>query len=113
MAGEGTFALPPLPNHMFTRDTSAWIYAGVTINAMAKPARTRERLHLDAIYRHHPLFARTEHDVWSDGLEIPPLLEGGDILVIGNGAVLIGMSERTTPQGVERLAKRIFAEVMG
>ena len=49
--------LPPLPNHLFTRDTSAWIYDGVSVNAMAMPARRREALHLDAIYRHHPLFA--------------------------------------------------------
>ena len=51
------FVLPPLPNHLFTRDTSAWIYDGVSVNAMAKPARRREAVHLDAIYRHHPLFA--------------------------------------------------------
>jgi arginine deiminase len=63
---------------------------------------------LDAIYRHHPLFARTEHDVWSDGLEIPPQLEGGDILVIGNGCVLVGLGERTRPVAVEALAERLF-----
>ena len=51
------FVLAPLPNHLFTRDTSAWIYDGVSINAMAKPARRRESVHFDAIYRHHPLFA--------------------------------------------------------
>ena len=51
------FVLPPLPNHLFTRDTSAWIYGGVSVNAMAKPARRREAIHLAAIYRHHPLFA--------------------------------------------------------
>ena len=55
------FVLAPLPNHLFTRDTSAWIYDGVSINAMAKPARRRESIHYDAIYRHHPLFARTPH----------------------------------------------------
>jgi arginine deiminase len=108
VAGEAAFALPPLPNHMFTRDTSAWIYGGVTINAMAKPARTRERLHLDVIYRHHPLFAGEEHNVWSDGLDLPPQLEGGDVLVIGNGCVLVGMGERTRPVAVEALAERLF-----
>ena len=51
------FVLAPLPNHLFTRDTSAWIYDGVSVNAMAKPARRRESIHYDAIYRHHPLFA--------------------------------------------------------
>ena len=54
LARRGDFALPPLPNHLFTRDTSAWIYGGVCVNHMAKPARVREALHLDAIYRHHP-----------------------------------------------------------
>ena len=105
----GEFALAPLPNHLFTRDTSAWIYGGVSIHAMAKEARRREALHLDAIYRHHPLFAEVEHDVWSDGLPLPAALEGGDILVIGNGAVLIGMGERTRPAAVEALAERLFA----
>ena len=54
------FVLAPLPNHLFTRDTSAWIYDGVSINAMAKPARRRESIHYDAIYRHHPLFASAD-----------------------------------------------------
>jgi arginine deiminase len=101
------FVLPPLPNHLFTRDTSAWIFGGVTVHSMAKPARRREALHLAAIYNHHPLFAET-HEVWSHGLGGPARLEGGDILVIGNGCVLIGMGERSTPAGVELLAHRLF-----
>jgi len=105
----GDFVLPPLPNHMFTRDTSAWIYNGVSINAMAKPARHRESLHYNAIYRHHPLFADGGFEVWSDGLPAPAFLEGGDILVIGSGAVLVGMGERTRPAAVEMLADRLFA----
>jgi arginine deiminase len=108
VAVPGEFALAPLPNHIFTRDTSAWIYNGVSINAMAKDARRRESLHLQAIYRHHPLFAAVEHEVWSDGLPLPAALEGGDILVIGNGAVLIGMGQRTRPAAVEALAERLF-----
>ncbi|HEY7631671.1 MAG TPA: arginine deiminase [Thermoleophilaceae bacterium] len=103
------FVLPPLPNHLFTRDTSAWIYGGVSVHAMAKPARRREAVHLDAIYRHHPLFANTQHETWSEGLGGPAQLEGGDVLVIGNGCVLIGMGERTRPAGVELLARRLFA----
>jgi len=103
------FVLAPLPNHLFTRDTSAWVYEGVTVHAMAKPARRREAVHLEAIYRHHPLFAATPHGTWSDDLGGPPHLEGGDILVIGNGCVLIGMGERTKPAGVELLARRLFA----
>jgi arginine deiminase len=109
VAVAGDFALAPLPNHIFTRDTSAWIYGGVSIHAMAKEARRREARHLDAIYRHHPLFADAEHEVWSDGLALPAALEGGDILVIGNGAVMIGMGERTRPAAVEALAERLFA----
>jgi arginine deiminase len=75
---------------------------------MAKPARRREAIHLDAIYRHHPLFAAVEHEVWSDDLGGPASLEGGDILVIGNGCVLIGMGERTKPGGVELYARRLL-----
>ena len=108
VAVPGEFALAPLPNHMFTRDTSAWIYNGVSIHVMAKPARQRESLHLQAIYRHHPLFAHVEHEIWSDGLTLPAAMEGGDILVIGNAAVLIGMGERTRPAAVEALAERLF-----
>jgi arginine deiminase len=101
--------LPPLPNHLFTRDTSAWIFDGVSINAMRKRARIRETIHYEAIYRWHPLFADADFNVWSDGtVNGQATTEGGDILVLGRGAVLVGMSERTTPQGVERLARRVF-----
>jgi arginine deiminase len=101
--------LPPLPNHLFTRDTSAWIFDGVSINAMRKRARIRETIHYEAIYRWHPLFADSDFNVWSEGtINGQATTEGGDILVLGRGAVLVGMSERTTPQGVERLARRLF-----
>jgi arginine deiminase len=111
--GADGFVLPPLPNHMFTRDTSCWIYQGVAINPMAKPARARETEHVEAIYRFHPLFVASGAPVWygADGVNhLPATLEGGDVLVIGNGAVMIGMGERTAPQTVEILAKRLFAE---
>jgi arginine deiminase len=102
--------LPPLPNHMFTRDTSAWIYDGVSINSMRKRARMRETIHYEAIYRWHPLFADAGFHRWADGrVNQMATTEGGDIHVLGRGAVLVGMSERTTPQGVERLAQRLFA----
>jgi arginine deiminase len=102
--------LPPLPNTMFTRDTSAWIYGGVSINSMRKKARMRETVHYEAIYKFHPLFADAEFEVWSPGTANGvATTEGGDIHVIGRGSVLIGMSERTSPQGVERLAARLFA----
>ncbi|NUS15368.1 MAG: arginine deiminase [Streptomyces sp.] len=103
------FLLAPLPNHIFTRDTSAWIYDGVSINAMRWPARQRETVHFEAIYRHHPLFEGGRFHVWSEGQgAYPSTIEGGDVLVLGSGAVLIGMSERTTPQAVEMLARGMF-----
>jgi arginine deiminase len=109
-ASPDDFVISPLPNHLFTRDTSAWVYSGVSINTMAKPARRRETLNVDAIYRHHPLFAgRSDAQIWSDGLDVPAMLEGGDVLVIGNGCVLVGMGERTRPVAVEQIAQRLFS----
>ncbi len=104
------FVLEPLPNHLYTRDTSAWIHGGVSINSMRKQARIRETVHYEAVYRWHPLFVDAEFETWSAGSENGiATTEGGDILVLGGGAVLIGMSERTVPAGVERLARRLFA----
>jgi len=106
-----TFVLPPLPNQLFVRDTSAWMYGGVSVNPMAFPARRREILHLEAVYRHHPAFARAGFPVWygGDGLDhYPAVVEGGDLLVVGNRALLVGMGERTSPQGVEALARAMF-----
>lgn len=107
------FLLEPLPNHLFTRDTSAWIYDGVAINAMRWPARQREAVHFEAVYGHHPLFggpAAGPFRLWSEGQGAnPSTIEGGDVLVLGEGAVLVGISERTTPQAVELLAQRLFA----
>lgn len=105
------FIIAPLPNHLFTRDTSSWIYGGVSLNPMAMAARQRETQHLRAIYRWHPLFCDKEFDTYlgqSNKEYGNTTLEGGDILVIGNGSVLVGISERTTPQGVEMLARNLF-----
>lgn len=110
--GPSDFVLPPLPNHLFTRDTSCWIYGGVCLSPMAMPARRRETAHVEAIYRYHPLFARAEVPIWYGGGDKDhgaATLEGGDVQVIGAGAVLIGMGERTTPQAVELLARALFA----
>ena len=110
--GPKGFVLPPLPNHLFTRDTTAWVYNGVSLNPMAKPARRRETAHLEAVYRFHPLFADESFTTWYGGADREfgsSTIEGGDVLVIGNGAVLIGMGERTTPQAVGALARRFFA----
>lgn len=107
--GPDDFVIAPLPNHLFTRDTSAWVFDGVSVNAMRKRARTRETIHYEAIYRWHPAFAGAGFRWWADGsADAPATIEGGDILVLGRGAVLVGMSERTTPQGVERMARRLF-----
>ncbi len=77
---------------------------------MRWPARQRETVHFEAIYRHHPLFRNETFHLWSEGqADYPSTIEGGDVLVIGSGAVLIGMSERTTPQAVEMLAHKLFA----
>jgi arginine deiminase len=108
--GPDEFVLRPLPNHVYTRDTSCWIYDGVSINAMRWKARRRETIHYEAIYRWHPMFAGADFNLWSDGIaDGQATIEGGDVLVLGRGSVLVGMSERTTPQGVERLARRLFA----
>ncbi|EBL6728947.1 arginine deiminase [Salmonella enterica] len=108
---ENDFIMKPLPNHLFTRDTSCWIYNGVSINPMAKSARQRETNNLRAVYRWHPAFSGKEFIKYFGDENINydhATLEGGDVLVIGRGAVLIGMSERTTPQGVEFLAASLF-----
>ncbi|GIH76743.1 arginine deiminase [Planobispora longispora] len=118
MAPDG-FVLPPLPNHLFTRDPSCWIYDGVSINAMRKKARQRETVNYEAVYRYHPMFAagydrpgaEGGYHVWMPGMAAAPAtIEGGDVLVIGRGAVLVGMSERTRPQAVEMLAMSLFAQ---
>jgi arginine deiminase len=105
------FVLPPLPNHLFQRDNSCWIYGGVSVNPMAKPARRRETLHSRAIYRYHPLFARADFVTYygdDDTSHLPASVEGGDVHVLGHGAVLIGMGERTTPMAVEMLSRALF-----
>ncbi|WP_037321345.1 arginine deiminase [Amycolatopsis orientalis] len=106
------FVLPPLPNHLFQRDDSCWVYGGVSINPMAKPARRRESLHTRAIYRHHPMFAGAGFHTYYGDDDVdhqPATIEGGDVHVLGEGAVLIGMGERTTPMAVEILAKALFS----
>jgi arginine deiminase len=106
------FVLPPLPSQMFMRDSSAWMYGGVSINPMAFPARRRETVHVETVYRHHPMFAQADFPVWygGDGHDhYPAVVEGGDLLVLGNGVLLVGMGERTTHQGVEALARNMFA----
>ena len=105
------FILPPLPNHLFQRDNSCWIYGGVSINPMAKPARQRETLHSSAIYRYHPMFAAADFVTYYGGDDLahqPATIEGGDVHVLGHGVVLIGMGERTTPMAVEIIAHALL-----
>ncbi len=103
------FVLSPLPNLLYQRDTSSWIYGGVSVNAMRRRARMRETVSDEAMYRWHPMFAAGGFEIWLHGADAAPAtIEGGDILVLGEGAVLVGMSERTQPQAVEMLADRLF-----
>jgi len=106
------FVLPPLPNQMFTRDSSCWIHGGVTINPMFWPARRPEATNVEAVYRFHSHFRDAEFETWWDGSDGTGIatLEGGDVMPVENGVVLIGMGERTTPQAVATLAKRLFAK---
>jgi arginine deiminase len=110
--GPKGFVLAPLPNQLFTRDATTWIYEGVSLNPMAGRARRRETTHLEAVYRFHPLFSGEPFPYWYGGVDEDPgagTVEGGDVLVIGHGTVLMGMGARTTPQAVEALARRLFA----
>jgi arginine deiminase len=105
------FLLAPLPNHLFQRDNSAWIHDGVSINPMAKPARKRETINSRVVYNFHPMFTSSAFTFLygNDSLpHEPSTIEGGDIMVLGRGAVMIGMGERTTPQGVETLTRELF-----
>ncbi|MGE0170337.1 arginine deiminase [Nocardioides sp.] len=107
--GPDDFLLRPLPNHLFQRDNSAWVYDAVSINPMAKPARRGETINSRVIYNFHPMFAGTSFLYGNDSLaHDTATIEGGDITVIGNRAVMIGMGERSTPQGVETLARSLF-----
>ncbi|MDO5728589.1 MAG: arginine deiminase [Actinomycetaceae bacterium] len=102
---------PCLPNLYFTRDTSMWIHTGVSINAMQMRARRRETILYEAIYRWHPMFAEATFTEWSNGLaDGHATVEGGDVLVVGEGVVIVGLSERTTPAGLERLARSLFTD---
>ncbi len=100
------FVIDPLPNLLFTRDSSVWIGDHVAITSLAMPARNRETTLTSAIFTHHPRFAATPH-VYDAGLES---LEGGDVLLLAPGVLAVGTGERTTPAGVERLARRAFDE---
>lgn len=109
------FVLPPLPNTLFTRDNTSWIFRGVTLNPMYWPARRQETLLTTAIYRFHPLFADEKYDVWFGDPDGAPLdygfatLEGGDVMPVGKGTVLIGMGERSSQQAISQVARALFS----
>ncbi|MBB5575794.1 arginine deiminase [Rhizobium paranaense] len=109
-AGAAEYLLPPLPNTIYTRDTTCWIYGGVTLNPLYWPARHEETLLVSAIYRFHPDFAGKVNVWWGDPTKDWGLatLEGGDVMPIGKGVVLIGMSERTSRQAISQLAATLF-----
>jgi arginine deiminase len=111
-AGSSDLLLPPLPNFLFQRDPSCWIYDGVTLNPMAKRARRPETVFMEAIYRWHPMFlAAGAVRTWHGGVEQDwgrATVEGGDVMPIGNAAVMIGMGERTAPQSVTMIARELF-----
>ena len=118
-AGSDTsFVLPPLPNSLFTRDSSSWIYSGVTLNPMYYPVRRLETVNVELIYSSHPMFKNADFEVWysstqRSGEALPEdfgraSLEGGDVMPIGNGTVVLGISERTTVRMVELFAKTLF-----
>lgn len=103
-----------LPNHLFTRDTSCWINRGVSLSSMQMPARRREITNLQVIYRFHPKFVAQDFSFWANGRQDwPATVEGGDVEVIGNGTVLVGVSERTTPAGLELLAQKLLSSDSG
>jgi arginine deiminase len=115
---DSTFILPPLPNSLFTRDSSCWIYGGVSINPMYWPARRRESFNMAAIYRAHPMFSDGGFEFWyppmgdDDRFHVQDFglaaLEGGDVEILGRGTVLIGLSERTTGRMIEQIARALF-----
>ena len=110
-ADPASMLLPPLPNFLFQRDPSCWIYDGVTINPMTKLARKPETMIMETIYRFSPMFAAEKFPVWLGGSEEDwgrCHVEGGDVQPIGNGTVMIGMGERTTPQAVLWIARSLF-----
>jgi arginine deiminase len=109
--GGTEFFLPPIPNTLFQRDPSCWIYNGVTLNAMYWPARRPESLLQRVVYKFHPMFKDADFPIWwgdSDEDYGNATIEGGDVMPVGNGCVLIGMGERTTRQAVIQVARELF-----
>jgi arginine deiminase len=110
--GAAEYLLPPLPNTLYTRDTTCWIYGGVTLNPLYWPVRREETLLTTAIYKFHPSFAGQVNVWWGDPEKdfSQATFEGGDVLVPGKGVVLVGMSERTSRQAITQVAATLFSK---
>jgi arginine deiminase len=109
--GDTSFLTPPIPNSLFQRDPSCWIYGGVTCNPMYWPARRPETLLQRAVYKFHPEFRGGPFAFWfgdSDEEFTGATMEGGDVMPVGRGVVLIGMGERTTHQAAWQVAQALF-----
>ena len=107
------YVLRPLPNLLFMRDNAAWVGDGLMLNVLATPARERESLYMREIYKHHPRFKHDRFPVWFGNGEddhYPASIEGGDVLVLAEDTLIIGLGERTAPAAVELLARRLFAD---
>ncbi|MEU4768786.1 arginine deiminase [Actinosynnema sp. NPDC023794] len=107
--GVPEYLMPPLPNTLYTRDTTCWLYGGVTLNPLYWPARHDETLLMKAVYEFHPDFVGST--VWWGDPERQwglSTLEGGDVMPVGNGVVLVGMSERSSRQAITQLAATLF-----
>ena len=108
------FVIKPLPNTQFMRDNSSWIFKGVTLNPMFWPARRQETLITTAVYKFHPAFAGETYDIWLGDPDGEPndyaaaTLEGGDVMPIGKGNVVIGMGERSSRQAIVEVARNLF-----
>ena len=110
--GLTSYLVTPLPNTLYTRDTTCWIYGGCTVNPLYWPARKDETLLTTAIYRFHPDFAGQTRIWWGNPEKEHGLatVEGGDVMPAGNRTLLIGMSERTSRQGIALLARALFQQ---
>jgi arginine deiminase len=108
MDGPQDFVISPLPNLLFTRDSSVWVGDQPTLTRLAMPARRRERSIMKAIYWAHPRFARNNWVAFGAERD-EAWLEGGDVLALGPGVVAVGSGQRTTPAGVESFAQWLFA----
>ncbi|MFF9003314.1 arginine deiminase [Streptomyces achromogenes] len=109
--GAREYLMPPLPNTLYTRDTTCWLYGGLTLNPLYWPARHDETLLMKAVYTFHPDFKGSK--VWWGDPELDwgqATFEGGDIMPVGGGVVLMGMSERTSRQAITQVAAALFRE---